>query len=293
MKKQIITGLLAAFTIAASAQSFKEWLDPEVNAVNRASMHTNYFAYESADAANRGIMEQSSNFMTLNGNWKFLWVKDADVRPTDFWKPDFNDRGWGDMPVPGVWELNGYGDPIYVNVGYAWRNQFKNNPPQVPAENNHVGSYRREIVVPADWKGKDIIAHFGSVTSNIYLWVNGKYVGYSEDSKLEAEFDLTPFLKPGQKNLVAFQVFRWCDGTYLEDQDFFRYSGVGRDCYLYARNKKRIEDIRVTPDLDTDYRNGSLRVSVSLKGSGNVNLELLDAAGNPVATEQLTVAALP
>lgn len=158
--------------------------------------------------------------MTLNGTWKFNWVKDADSRPTDFWKTGFNDKGWDDLQVPAVWELNGYGDPIYVNVGYAWRNQFQNNPPEVPTENNHVGSYRREIVVPASWKGKDIIAHFGSVTSNMYLWVNGRYVGYSEDSKLEAEFDLTPYLKPGQKNLIAFQVFRWCDGTYLEDQDF-------------------------------------------------------------------------
>lgn len=179
--------------------------------------------------------------------------------------------------------MNGYGDPIYVNVGYAWRNQFKNNPPHVPIANNHVGSYRREITVPADWKGKDIIAHFGSVTSNMYLWVNGKYVGYSEDSKLEAEFDLTSYLKPGQKNLIAFQVFRWCDGTYLEDQDFFRYSGVGRDCYLYARDKKRIEDIRITPDLDANYKNGSLSVTVRLKGSGNTNLELLDATGKTVA----------
>ena len=285
MKRQVITGLLAAFAVAASAQSFTEWQNPEVNAVNRAPMHTSYFAYESAEAASRGVKENSSNFMTLNGTWKFFWVKNADARPTDFWKADFNDKGWSDMPVPGVWELNGFGDPIYVNVGYAWRSQFKNNPPQVPVENNHVGSYRREITVPAAWSGKEVIAHFGSVTSNMYLWVNGRYVGYSEDSKLEAEFNLTPYLKPGQKNLIAFQVFRWCDGTYLEDQDFFRYSGVGRDCYLYARDKKRIEDIRVTPDLDADYKNGSLTVALDLKGSGNVTLELLDAAGKTVATE--------
>lgn len=285
MKNHLITGLFAALALSASAQSFNEWLDPGVNAVNRAPMHTNYFAYESADAAARGVKEKSSNFMTLNGVWKFFGVKDADARPTDFWKPGFNDQNWRTMPVPGVWELNGFGDPIYVNTSYAWRNQFQSNPPQVPTENNHVGSYRREVVIPADWKGKDVIAYFGSVTSNIYLWVNGRYVGYSEDSKLEAEFDLTPYLKPGQKNLIAFQVFRWCDGTYLEDQDFFRYSGVGRDCYLYARNKKRIEDIRVTPDLDGAYMNGSLRVTLNLKGSGNVNLELLDAAGKQVATE--------
>ncbi len=285
MKKHLLTGLFAALALTANAQSFNEWQDPEVNAVNRAPMHTNYFAYESADAAARGVKEQSSNFMTLNGTWKFFWVQDAESRPTDFWKVGYNDKGWSNMSVPGVWELNGYGDPIYVNTGYAWRNQFKSNPPQVPTQNNHVGSYRREITIPANWGSKEIIAHFGSVTSNIYLWVNGRYVGYSEDSKLEAEFNLTPYLKAGQKNLIAFQVFRWCDGTYLEDQDFFRYSGVGRDCYLYARDKKRIEDIRVTPGLDANYQNGSLRVALSLKGSGNVNLELLDAAGKPVATE--------
>ncbi len=148
------------------------------------------------------------------------------------------------MQVPGVWELNGYGDPLYVNIGYAWRNDYENNPPIVPTDKNHVGSYRRTFTIPADWAGKDIIAHFGSVTSNIYLWVNGKFVGYGEDSKLEQEFDLTPYLVPGKENLIAFQVFRWNDGTYLEDQDFFRYSGVARDSYLYARDKKRIEEDR-------------------------------------------------
>ena len=286
MKKHILTSLFAWVTLTLGAQTFQEWKDPRINAVNRAPMHANYFAYESDDVAKKGIKENSSNFMSLNGVWKFNWVKDADSRPTDFWKTGFNDKGWDDIPVPDVWELHGYGDPIYVNIGYAWRNQFENNPPFVPTENNHVGSYRKEIMVPASWKGKDIIAHFGSVTSNLYLWVNGKYVGYSEDSKLEAEFNLTPYLKPGQKNLIAFQVFRWCDGTYLEDQDFFRYSGVGRDCYLYARNKKRIEDIRVTPDLDGEYKNGSLNIALNLKGSGKVNLTLKDASGKEVANAQ-------
>ena len=287
MKKHFVTGLFAVLAMTANAQSFKEWQDPEINAVNRAPMHANYFAYESTEAAIKGIKEKSSNFMTLNGTWKFNWVPNADARPTDFWQPEFNDKGWNAMPVPGVWELNGFGDPIYVNVGYAWREQFRNNPPQVPTVNNHVGSYRREITVPAHWKGKEIIAHFGSVTSNMYLWVNGKYVGYSEDSKMEAEFNLTPYLKPGQKNLIAFQVFRWCDGTYLEDQDFFRYSGVGRDCYLYARSKKQIADIRITPDLDAQYQNGSLAINLTTKGRGEVELELFDANNQPVVTKSL------
>lgn len=285
MKRQLLTCVLALGSLTAMAQH-EEWKNPEVNAINRAPMHTNYFAYASADEASKGVKEVSSNFMTLNGTWKFNWVKDADARPTDFYRTDFNDKGWDNLKVPAVWELNGYGDPIYVNVGYAWRSQYKNNPPYVPTENNHVGSYRKEIIVPADWKGKEIFAHFGSVTSNIYLWVNGRYVGYSEDSKLEAEFNLTPYLKPG-KNLIAFQVFRWCDGTYLEDQDFFRYSGVGRDCYLYARNKKYIRDIRVTPDLDGEYKNGTLNVALQLQGSGTVDLNLADAKGNSVATATL------
>ncbi|MDY3266469.1 MAG: glycoside hydrolase family 2 TIM barrel-domain containing protein [Phocaeicola sp.] len=287
MKKLFLYGMLGACSLSATAQTFKEWQDAEINQINRAPMHSSFFAYESVEAANKAMKEKSENFMTLNGTWKFFWVENADQRPTDFFKVGYNDKGWDDFQVPAVWELNGYGDPIYVNVGYGWRNQYKNNPPFVPTEKNHVGSYRREIVVPADWKGKDIIAHFGSVTSNMYLWVNGKFVGYSEDSKLEAEFDITKYLKPGQKNLIAFQVFRWCDGSYLEDQDFFRHSGVGRDCYLYTRNQKRIDDIRITPDLDSEYKNGTLGIELSLKGNNNVTLELLDSHNNVVATKEV------
>lgn len=287
MKKQLLLTAVCACSLSVSAQTFKEWQDPEINEINRAPMHTSFFSYEDIDAANNGVKERSDNFMTLNGVWKFFWVENADQRPTDFFKVDYNDKGWGDLRVPAVWELNGYGDPIYVNVGYAWRNQYKNNPPYVPVEKNHVGSYRKEIIVPADWKGKDIIAHFGSVTSNMYLWVNGKFVGYSEDSKLEAEFDITKYLLPGKKNIIAFQVFRWCDGTYLEDQDFFRYSGVGRDCYLYARNRNRIEDIRITPDLDSEYKNGTLDINLSLKGYNNVVLELIDAQNNIVVVKEV------
>lgn len=268
--------------LMATAQTFKEWQDLSVNAVNRLPMHSNYFSYASTTEAWEGQPEKSSNYMSLNGIWKFNWVREVSMRPADFYRTDYNDKGWNTMPLPGMWELNGYGDPLYVNWNYAWKGSFNNNPPFVPEENNHVGSYRKEIVIPVAWKGKQVIGHFGSVTSNMYLWVNGKYVGYSEDSKLEAEFDLTPYLKPG-KNLIAFQVFRWCDGSYLEDQDFFRLSGVARDCYLYARNKSvRLENIRVIPDLDENYRNGSLTVNLSLKGKAKVDLQLFDEQGNQV-----------
>lgn len=274
----------ALFLAAASLFAQKnEWLDPKVNEINRAPMHANYFAYETEDAALKGVKENSSNFMTLNGTWKFNWVRNADARPTDFYRLDYNDKGWDKMPVPGLWEFNGFGDPLYVNIGYAWRNQFKNNPPEPPVENNHVGSYRKEINIPANWKGKEIFVHFGSVTSNIYLWVNGQFVGYSEDSKLEAEFNLTKYLKPG-KNLIAFQTFRWCDGTYLEDQDFIRLSGVGRDCYLYTRNPQYIQDIRVTPDLDSQYKNGTLNIAIDIVGNATAELNLLDREGAVVAS---------
>jgi beta-galactosidase len=277
----------ALFVGATAFAQKDEWKNPEINQVNRTPMHTNYFAYETQHLAKLGIKERSANFLSINGKWRFNWVSNSDARPMEFYKTTFDDKGWDFISVPGLWELNGYGDPIYVNSGYPWHNQFRNNPPEFPVENNHVGSYRREIDIPAGWTGKQIFAHFGSVTSNIYLWVNGQFVGYSEDSKLEAEFDITKYLKPG-KNLLAFQTFRWCDGTYLEDQDFFRYAGVGRDCYLYARNQICIKDIRITPDLDADYRNGSLNIEVSLSASTKVDFELFDATGKSVASANST-----
>ena len=284
MKKILSILTLCALYMQSFAQE-AYWQDSFVNEDNRLPMHAAYFAYESHAAAEQG-MDMSERFLSLNGVWKFNWVCDADQRPLDFWHPDFNDKGWYDMSVPGIWEMNGYGDPVYLNVGYAWRTWFKNDPPHVPVKQNHVGSYRREINIPEAWKDKRIVAHFGSVTSNMYLWVNGKYVGYSEDSKMEAEFDLTPYLRPG-KNLIAFQVFRWCDGTYLEDQDYFRLSGVARDCWLYARDKKyRVEDVRITPLLYDDYRKGKLDFTMTFhkqaKGAA-VSVMLTSPSGEQVA----------
>lgn len=279
---------LYLFSILSTVgQTFKEWQDQNVNSVNRFPMHTSYFAFdknENPQGNSKLDKKDSRNYMSLNGDWKFNWVKDADQRPLDFYRINFDDRGWDVIQIPAMWELNGYGDPLYLNIGYPWRNDFENNPPIVPVENNHVGSYRQTFTVPADWKGKDIIAHFGSVTSNIYLWVNGKFVGYGEDSKLEQEFDLTPYVKPGEENLIAFQVMRWNDGTYLEDQDFFRYSGVARDSYLYARDKNRIEDIRITPDLINNYKDGKLSVEIKIKGKGNTSLQLFSPEGDLVTS---------
>ena len=247
-----------------------EWHDLQVNEVNRYAVHTSF---------------PQANRLSLDGTWRFLWVEHANQRPTDFFRMDYDAKNWVDMPVPGVWELNGYGDPEYVNVGFAWRGHFKNNPPEVPVKDNHVGSYRRTITIPADWTGKQVIAHFGSVTSNIYLWVNGQYVGYAEDAKVAAEFDVTPYIHSGE-NLIAFQTFRWCDGSYHEDQDFWRLSGVGRSCYLYAQDKaEHIQDIRITPDLINNYKDGTLAVKIWAVGKSDARLTLLDAAGKEVASQ--------
>lgn len=285
MKKLILSATVTA-AAALAMTATPPWLDPEVNEINRYPMHTDYFAFESAEAAN-GCKTDSENFLSLDGKWRFRWVNDADKALTDgFEKPSYNTSGWDEINVPGVWELNGYGDPIYVNTGYAWRGHFENNPPMVPDKENHVGDYRRTITIPADWKGKDIIAHFGSATSNLTLWVNGKHVGYGEDSKLAQEFDVTRYLTPGKPATIALQIRRWCDGTYLEDQDFFRFSGLARESYLYARPKNRIEDIRINATLDNEYRNGTMRVEADIKGSGDLKIELLDGT-EPVVEETL------
>ena len=275
MKKLIFKAVTLAAILPATAAT-PPWLDPEVNEINRYPMHTDYFAFETAEAA-QGCKTLSQNFMSLDGKWKFRWVNDADKARTDgFQNPAYNASSWEEISVPGMWELNGYGDPIYVNIGYAWRGHFENNPPVVPDKDNHVGDYRRTVTIPAEWKGKDVIAHFGSATSNITLWVNGKHVGYGEDSKLAQEFDITKYITPGKPATIALQIRRWCDGTYLEDQDFFRFCGLARECYLYARPKNRIEDIRVNATLDDAYRNGRLDVSADIKGSGDLKIELLD-----------------
>jgi len=289
LKRIIITSALAlSMTFGALAQG-NEWKDPKVNAVNRMPMKASYFAYENRAAAEKGVKNESERFLTLNGQWKFHWVQNSNQRPTNFFAVGYDDAGWKHMNVPGIWEMNGYGAPVYVNTGWAWRNQFVSDPPNIPVENNHVGSYRRTVTIPDSWSGQQVIAHFGSVTSNIYLWVNGKFVGYSEDSKLAAEFDVTSFLKKGE-NLIAFQVFRWCDGTYLEDQDFLRLSGVGRDCYLYARDQRNISNVHFVGNLKDNYTNGvlDLKFDFSAKSKGaTASIELYDAAGKPVASKSI------
>lgn len=283
-------GSMMAGTVQRPQPTFTEWHDQQVNEVNRFPVHTAFFPYLSDEEMKAGNPQKAANYLSLEGLWKFRWVANADERPTDFFRADYDDRAWKELAVPAIWEMNGYGQPEYLNIGFAWRGHFKNNPPMVPTKDNHVGSYRRTIDIPESWRGRQVIAHFGSVTSNIYLWVNGRFVGYAEDSKVVAEFDLTPYLHSG-RNLIAFQTFRWCDGSYDEDQDFWRLSGVARHCYLYAQDASHhIDDLRLTPGLDDSYRDGTLHIAAKTMGEGLLTFSLLAADGSLVAEKQVATA---
>ena len=264
MKKHLIIGLFAALAFSASAQSFKEWLDPEVNAVNRAPMHTNYFAYESADAATRGLKEQSSRFMTLNGTWKFYFVDSYKDLPDNITDPNVSTDSWYDIQVPGNWEVQGHGVAIYTNHGYEFK--ARNPQPPILPEATPVGVYRRDIDIPADWDGRDIYLHLAGAKSGVYVYINGKEVGYSEDSKNPAEFLINPYVKPG-KNVLTLKIFRWSTGSYLECQDFWRISGIERDVYIYSQPKVAIRDFRVTSTLDDTYKNGIFKLAMDIRNN--------------------------
>ncbi len=258
-----------------------EWRNPLVNHQNREARHANFFAFESEDAARAGEKGASSRYLSMEGMWRFNFVKNHQDAPANFWRSDFDDSKWENFPVPGLFELNGHGDRIYKNVGYAWCTTFESNPPYIGETENYTGSYRREFTLPSSWNGQQVIFHVGSATSNLKIWVNGKYVGYSEDSKIAAEFDITKYLKKG-KNLIAMQVMRWCDGSYLEDQDFWRFTGIAREVYLFARPKAHIEDVTI----QQDYQDGKGLLTVNVKAAKGTLVEarLEDAEGKMVGT---------
>ncbi len=276
----------------ASAQTQKEpWLNPNITRVNTEHPRASFFAFEDAAKASAANKSASSRYLSLEGTWRFCFVKDHNLAPAGFYMPKFDDSQWVDFPVPGLFEINGYGDKIYRNVGYSWATQFASNPPLVEERNNYTGSYRKTIAIPAAWKGMDIYMHVGSATSNLQLWVNGKEVGYSEDSKMEAEFNLTKYLTPGRDNLIAMQVMRWCDGSYLEDQDFWRFTGIAREVYLYARPKAHIQDIFILQDLVNGYADGQLSATVTAPTAKGcvVELALTSPDGTPAGSASCKV----
>ena len=278
IRKLVLLCVCGAFTMA-SAQKTPVWRDASVNQQNREPRRAHFFAFENEDKA-KGDKKQSDRYLSMEGKWKFNFVKNHQDAPKGFYALKYDDSKWVDFPVPGLFEIEGYGDKTYKNMGYAWSTTFKNEPPYIGETNNYTGSYRRTFDLPANWKGQEVFFHVGSATSNLAVWVNGKYVGYSEDSKVAAEFNITKYLKPG-KNLIAMQIMRWCDGSYLEDQDFWRFTGIAREVYLYATPKVHIKDITIGQDYVQG--NGVLNVDVKLAGKANLEASLYDAAGNAVA----------
>lgn len=292
MFRQLMFSCACLAVLSAEAQKDKPWwLDPEVNEVNTMAPRAAFFAYETENLAKADQKARSERYLSLEGKWKFNFSKDHDKVPRDFYSLKYDDSQWTDFPVPGILELNGYGDAIYSNNGYPWRTQFRPEPPFVEERNNYTGSYRKMVTVPADWKGERIYLHVGSATSNLMVWVNGKFVGYSEDSKVSAEFDLTKYLTPGKENLIAMQVMRWCDGSYLEDQDFWRFTGIAREVYLYARPQAHIADLFITPDLVNNYQDGTLEVKLNAVGAKGetVTFSLKDKEGKEVAAQTAKV----
>lgn len=274
---------LLSMSSGALAQSESRWQNVNINQQNREPRRANFFAFENLEKAQSFDKKKSANYLSMEGMWKFNFVKDHNKRPANFFALKYDDSQWKDFPVPGLFELNGYGDATYKNIGYAWATQFDPNPPYISELNNYTGSYRRTFELPKNWKGKDVYFHVGSATSNLTLWVNGKYVGYSEDSKVAAEFNISKYLKPG-KNLIAIQVMRWCDGSYFEDQDFWRLTGIAREVYLYARPKQHAADIRLNAALENNYQDGVLNYKVSLKGGKtDVAITLCDKDGKQIA----------
>lgn len=261
----LFLSILCASSLAAQTK-MEPWQDPNVFEENRMPMRATFVTAQ-------------QQTLSLNGLWKFHFNPTIEGRLRGFEVVGYDDASWDEIPVPGLWDLNGYCDPMYLNVGYPWRGHYQNNPPYPATEHNYVGQYRRTFTIDKSWIGKQICLNIGSATSNVRVWVNGKMVGYSEDSKLEARFDLTKYVRAGE-NLIALEIFRWCDGTYLEDQDFWRFAGIARGVEVYTREKERIEDIHVTAGAD-----GRLKVQAEVtKGVAFVEMEVLDPAGKSVLT---------
>lgn len=259
----------------------KEWENASIFQINREPARATFYAYENGSLAQAGRREDSQYFRSLNGEWAFHWARKPADRPQNFWQKDFDTSQWSTITVPSNWELQGYGIPHYVNIPYV----FPANQPYIPHDYNPVGSYVRTLDVPAAWRERKVFLHFGAVSSAMYLWVNGEFVGYSQDSKLPAEFDITPYIQPGA-NKIAVEVYRWSDGSYLEDQDTWTLSGIDREVYAYATPATYVRDFTITSDLTNQYRDGVFGLDLEFAGlvtetAASVSVSL-SAAGKTV-----------
>ncbi len=265
---------VAAVRAQRAKENAPEWENELVNYVNVEPARTYAMPLASEKAAFTEGLPGTPYVKSLNGTWRYNWCGTPDRRPVDFWKPDYDDSGWYDIPVPSCVELQGYGVPIYTNIRYP----HPANPPYTDRDYNPVSSYRTAFSVPDGWKGRRVYLRFEGVYSAYYVWVNGRKVGYSEDSCTAHEFDITDFVADGGKeNLLAVEVYRWSDGSYLEDQDFFRYSGIYRSVMLVAAPQDEIRDFHAQVDVVNGYRDGALDLSVETRGASPVQARLYDA----------------
>ena len=293
----LLAGLTATVFASAQKQPLPEWQSQYAVGLNKLAPHTYVWPYTNAsDIEKPGGYEQSPYYMSLNGKWKFHWVKNPDNRPKDFYQPSYYTRGWADINVPGNWERQGYGTAIYVNETYEFDDKmfnFKKNPPLVPHAENEVGSYRRTFKVPADWKGRRVVLCCEGVISFYYVWVNGKLLGYNQGSKTAAEWDITEVLTEGE-NVVALEVYRWSSGTYLECQDMWRLSGIERDVYLYSTPKQYIADYKLNASLDKEtYKDGLFGLEVTVEGpsstASSITYTLKDTFGKAVLKDAINI----
>ena len=267
-----------------------EWENPEIFQINREEPTASFYKYSDADSAlKNGSWLNSPFYKSLNGTWQFYYADSVQARPTKFYENNFDIRGWDTISVPSNWEMKGFGIPVYTNIKYM----FPANPPFIPHNINNNGSYKRDFEISKDWDDKDLYLHFAGVSGAMYVWLNGEFVGYSEGSKTAAEFNITKLAKPG-KNSIAVQVLRWSDASYMEDQDFWRLSGIERDVYVYASNKVTLRDFRVISDLENNYKDGVLNLNLRVDNNTNdsvkksIDIKLLDGE-NEVYSEIKTV----
>ncbi len=260
MKRMCIMLFLISSVFSQLDAQQNDWENPAVNQINTEAPRASFYPYQDQESAASDRPEMSRFYQLLNGNWKFFWAKNPDERPEGFHNPDYDISDWDDLPVPGDWQMYGYDYPIYVNVRYP----FEKNQPYVPHDFNPVGSYKHSFMISPEWDNHEVFIHFAGVNSAFYLWINGQEVGYHEDSKTAAEFNITKYIKPGNNDL-AVSVFRWCDGSYLEDQDFWRLSGIERDVYLLATPKVYIQDFFVHAGYDAEDKEGDLNLDIEVK----------------------------
>lgn len=289
--KSLATAMLGlCLALPATISAGNDWENPKVFAEGRLAPRATAFPYPDAENALGYDHAASPYFMSLNGKWKFKFSKTPAERPADFYVNDYSTDGWAEITVPSNWEMEGYGVPIYTNITYP----FPKNPPFIPHDDNPVGSYKRDFTIPASWDGRKVFLHFDGSTAGMYVWINGEKVGYVQSTKNPAEFDITPYIHQG-KNQIACEVYRWTDGSYLEDQDFWRLSGIDRDVYLYSTAEERILDIFAKAGLDKNYRNGELNVAVTLHNyasqpaTSKLSIALYDADRKKVLTRDKSV----